>query len=89
MINLTKIMQFLTATDERTWLGHAAQGLLFGFLFGLTGPVNGMIFTLGAFGHREADDYFVKGGDLRDGFMDLWAALAGAGIGEVLVLVVA
>lgn len=88
MIDLTKIMRFLTATDERTWIGHGVQGLLFGFLFGLTGYGHGALVTLGAFGHREADDYFVGGGDARDGFMDLWSALAGAALGELIVLVV-
>lgn len=54
----TAVWQFLTATDERTWVGHGLQGLLFGFVGGLTRPGNGAIFTFGAFLHREANDYF-------------------------------
>jgi len=74
-----KIWRWLTATDERTWIGHGLQGVLFGGLAFLQ-PGYGLMFTLGAFGHREADDYWNamnRKNKLRDCFMDLWSPLAG------------
>lgn len=88
-MNMTKILRWLTATDERTWIGHGLQGLLFGCLAFL-GPGYGLTFTAGAFLHREADNYLNatnRAEKLRDCFMDAWSPLAAAMLMEALAAV--
>lgn len=80
--------------EVKTWWGHGIQGFLFGLLisFVTDRPDWGVIFTIGAFLHREVEDYLVPWLDrepdrvlkakFKDGFMDLLSPYIGAVFGS-------
>jgi len=75
--------------DWHTWVGHGLQGAAFGFLFGLAGqPVAGIVFTMGAFGHREVSQYIGAPGHIEDHIFDfltpVMAASLAASLGALL-----
>jgi hypothetical protein len=89
---LSKVMAWITDADWKTWIGHAMLGatiVLVGYNMGV--GFDGVIFgALAAFVYREVSDLIAwvgkpypkrsLGAKLRDGFIDLWAPLVGAGL---------
>jgi len=67
--------------DWHTWVSHGLQGATFGFLFGLAGqPAAGVIFTMGAFGHREVSQYIGAPGHIEDHIFDFIVPIITAGL---------
>lgn len=93
------VVRFLTATDERTWIGHGIQGFLFGFVPSYLGtPAAGILFTTGAFAHREVsealDEWFKDGTadftpeHIRDHILDFVVPLVASGFGALAAQIV-
>lgn len=111
------IIGWFNYSNERSWWGHAAQGLVFGFTgafvgFGLywiavqLGPIPtvmvvtlaGILYTHGAFSHREADNWlqeYLRNGWsaakrklLKDGWNDYAAPMIAAVVGWMAAVLI-
>jgi hypothetical protein len=84
---IRELIRPLGSSNEASWLGHGLQGFVFGLaLYPLFG-VESLLFTIGAFLHREVDNLLEFGWKhfIEDGLADFFAPYGAHVLAIVLI----